>query len=157
MLADRVGGVRFSIDEWMLSLFGADMPTPLDRGWIFERVERCNTRIVTTSLMVASRGVDVVLDLGFTRLQDRATVAEVCRGKCKTKLHWLEVPSSERWSRVERRNGEKGATYAFAITRPMFDFMELKCEEPNTEEMLALNGKHIFFSQDASRMAGHGQ
>jgi predicted kinase len=140
-LANRVEGVSFSIDEWMYALFGADMPTPLDPEWVFTRVKRCNERIMKTALLIAPRGLDVVLDLGFTRTQDRAAAAEVARAAgLKLKLHWLEVPAVERWARVEARNAERGSTYSFAITRQMFDFMEARVEEPDQEEIRLLNG-----------------
>lgn len=142
-LADRVKGASFSIDEWMSGLFGADMPSPLAPEWVFTRVKRCNERIMKTALLIATRGLDVVLDLGFTRAEDRAAAADAARGAgLKVKLHWLGVPAAERWARVEARNTDRGSTYSFAITRQMFDFMEARLEQPNEEETLLLDG-HI--------------
>jgi predicted kinase len=139
-LADRVGGVSFSIDEWMLALFGADLPTPLAPEWVFTRVKRCNERIMKTALLIAALGLDVVLDLGFTRAEDRSVAADVARAAgLKAKLHWLDVPAAERWARVEARNTERGSTYSFTITRQMFDFMEARVEEPDEEEIRLLN------------------
>jgi predicted kinase len=139
-LADRVEGVSLSIDEWMLALFGADVPTPLDPEWVFTRVKRCNERIMKTALLIATRGIDVVLDLGFTLAEDRAAAADAARAAgLKVKLHWLDVPPAERWARVEARSTERGSTYSFTITRQMFDFMEARVEEPDEEEIRLLN------------------
>jgi predicted kinase len=141
-LADRVEGVSFSIDEWMRSLFGSDMPTPLDPAWVFPRVKRCNDRILETALVIATRRLDVVLDLGFTRVADRAAAAEVARtAGFDVSLHWLHVPAAERWARVEARNADCGSTYSFVVTRNMFDFMEASVEEPDEKEMLSLNSR----------------
>jgi predicted kinase len=131
-LADRAEGMSFSINEWMFALFGADMPTLLDSEWIFTRVKRCNEHIMHTAI---SRRLDVVLDLGFTRVADRAAAAELARTKgLKIKLHWLDFPTGERWARVEARNAERGPTYSFAITRQMSDFMEARVEELDEDE-----------------------
>lgn len=143
-LADRVPGVRFSIDEWMLSLFGADMAAPLDPAWIFERVKRCNDRITDTALLLAATGIDPVLDLGFTRMSDRDAIAKAATKEGhEVKLHWSDAPQLERWARVEKRNEERGDTYSFPITRHMFDFMEATVEVPTAEEMGRLNGRHV--------------
>jgi predicted kinase len=140
-LADRVEGVSFSIDDWMVALFGPDMPTPLDPEWIFKRAKRCNERIMHTAISIATRRLDVVLDLGLTAAEDRSAAAEaVLAAGLKVKLHWLDVPVAERWARVEARNSDRGSTYSFAITRQMFDFMEARVEEPGEEEMLLFNG-----------------
>ncbi|CAN7724131.1 ATP-binding protein [Rhizobium sp. LjRoot98] len=143
-LTDRINGVRFSIDEWMLSLFGPDILAHPDPTWIFDRVKRCNRRILDTALPVALRGVDIVLDLGFTLQDERKAVADAAHASALiVEMHWLQGPKSLRWERVEKRNDQGGKTFAFKITRSMFDFMEARLEEPDSEELLALNGRRI--------------
>src|SRR6476659_443132 len=71
-LSTRIGAVRFSIDEWMTTLFWMDTPTPIDPSWSMERVERCSTQIWTTVAQVAALGVPCVLDLGFSQANSRA-------------------------------------------------------------------------------------
>ena len=44
-LADEIGGIRFSIDEWMMPLFGPDQPQPIRFDWMMERVNRCEAMI----------------------------------------------------------------------------------------------------------------
>ena len=39
-LAEDLGAVRFSIDEWMSALFWMDAPDPFTPAWAMERVER---------------------------------------------------------------------------------------------------------------------
>ena len=134
-LAERVGGVRFSIDEWMTALYWMDCPDKNDFPWALERVGRCEAQIEAVARELARVSVDAVLDLGFTiRAQrvgwlDRARAAEVA---CV--LHVLEVEAEVRWGRVLERNRGERVTYAFEVTREMFEFMEGRWEAPSVEE-----------------------
>jgi predicted kinase len=74
-LAERLGAVRFSIDEWMTALFWMDTPQPLDPAWSMQRFGRCLTQIWAVTLRVAARGVPCVLDIGFGQTQSRAKIA----------------------------------------------------------------------------------
>ncbi len=137
-LADRIGGVRFSIDEWMRALFWMDSPQPLVPDWSIERVERCYAQIWATARRVAERGVPCVLDLGFSQKASRAHFAALAReARLGSQLHFLDVPSEARWQRVQRRNARQGGTREldFEITRDMFDFVEGLWEAPDAEEM----------------------
>ncbi len=57
-----------------------------------------------------------------------------------TSLHFLDVPESIRWDRVENRNTEKGETFALEVTREMFDFMNRIWQAPMDAEMQSRNG-----------------
>ncbi len=143
-LAERLGAIRLSIDEWMTDLFGPDLPQPLDQDWIFERVARCERRMLHLALDVAARGGDVVLDLGFTTAAHRRDIAaRISRRGFDVALHWLDVDVEERWRRVSHRNENKGETFALTVTRPMFDFIEARYEAPSMDEMKALLGTRI--------------
>jgi predicted kinase len=142
-LTAKVGAVRFSIDEWMAALFWMDSPTPIDSSWAMERVSRCYNHIWATALQVAKCGVPCVLDLGFGQQKERIRFANLAReAGFSVELHFLDVPASERWRRVEARNAEKAANYQlpFDVTREMFDFVESIWESPTDAEVAALNG-----------------
>ena len=142
-LSDRLGAVRFSIDEWMAALFWMDTPQPLHPAWSMERVERCLTQIWAAVLQIAARNVPCVLDIGFGQTASRARFAKLARDAgLSVQLHFLDVPAEERWRRVEARNAKKGETYqlGFDVTREMFDFVEGLWEPPTDAEMLAYNG-----------------
>jgi predicted kinase len=110
-LAGRLGAVRFSIDEWMTALYWMDRPAPLDPAWSMERVERCYGQIWETASQVASRGVPCVLDLGFSRAEDRLKFAALARGAgLGVELHFVDVPAEERWRRVEMRAYDRVTT-----------------------------------------------
>jgi predicted kinase len=142
-LSNETRAVVFSIDQWMTALFWMDSPSPIEAGWSMERVSRCMDQIWTVAGQVAARGTPCVLDLGFTRLQERSRFAELARASgFSVQLHVLDVSLEERWRRVQLRNTEKGETHQlrFAVTRDMFDFVESMWEPPDETEMTNCNG-----------------
>ena len=142
-LAEDIGAVRFSIDEWMTALFWGDSPQPIDPEWAMARVERCYAQIWAVARQVATLGTPCVLDLGFTTMQSRQRFMELARaGGFLARLHFVDVPAEERWRRVERRNAQDGATrqLEFAVTREMFNFIESLWEPPSSAEMQACDG-----------------
>ncbi|MDO9358564.1 MAG: ATP-binding protein [Polaromonas sp.] len=135
-LASRTAGLRFSIDEWMGSLYGADLPKPLDVAWITERVQRCEQRIWATAAEVARSGTDIVLDLGFMKAASRsAFISRGWNANHAVQLHHVTAPQPIRRERVLARNEERGETFSFEVTPSMFDFMETQFEPPTAEEL----------------------
>lgn len=149
-LADELGGVRFSIDEWMTALFWADSPQPLQFQWTMERVGRCEAQIFAVARQLAARGIPAVLDLGFTTLAHRDKFRDLAAEAGLTvAVHFIDVPAAERWYRVNRRNTERGETYAMTVDRQMFDFMEGMWEPPTEAEWSAGGGRRINGSDNA--------
>ena len=141
-LADEVGAVRFSIDEWMSALFWMDAPDPFPPPWAMERVERSAGVIWRTAVDVCSRGVSCVLEIGLTTAASRARYAALAlEAGFAVKLHLVDAPVEERWARVAARNRAPGeAQLPFAVTREMFDFVETLWERPTAGELAALDG-----------------
>jgi predicted kinase len=143
-LCERVGAVRFSIDEWMDKLFWMDSPKPIQYEWTLERISRCEEMIFRMVLQLAKLGTSSVLDLGFTKAEHRAkffclaTVASI-----PYQLHWIDVAPDERWQRVTRRNQQHGDNFVMEVNREMFDFMESLWEAPSSDEIEAANGVHF--------------
>lgn len=143
-LAKRIGGVRFSIDEWMTTLFWTDSPQPIEFEWTMARIMRCETQILEQVAALTVLGVPCVLDLGFTRADHRERFAAAVTAMGATpSLHWVDVPAEERWRRVQQRNAEKGATFAMAVDRDMFDFMEGQWQPPSADEISTMNGRIV--------------
>ncbi|MGB7656038.1 MAG: ATP-binding protein [Novosphingobium sp.] len=143
-LADELGGVRFSIDEWMTALFWADSPQPLRFQWTMERIGRCEAQIFAMARQLAARSIPAVLDLGFTTLAHRDKFRDFAAGAgLIAAVHFIDVPAEERWHRVNRRNNERGETYAMTVDQQMFDFMEGMWEPPTEAEWSAGGGRRI--------------
>lgn len=143
-LADQMGAVRFSIDDWMTRLFWMDSPTPIEFDWTIERIARCETQIRALVKDLAGQGVASVLDLGFTKADHRAEFAAFASAiGTSAKLHWVDVSAEQRWARVVQRNSQRGPTYAMDVDRAMFDFMEGEWEPPSAAELEMLAGQVI--------------
>lgn len=102
-LAADLPGVRFSIDEWMSTLFVPDMAPPLDMQWLAERMARCEALIWSQAENVLRSGGDVILDLGFQRREQRDEArhradllgVDLC-------FHLPDGPRDARWARTRQ-------------------------------------------------------
>ncbi len=143
-LADEMDAIRFSIDEWMMPLFGPDQPTPIRFDWMMERVNRCEAMIFEMAKQAIVRSCSVVLDLGFTKKEHREKFRILCaEAGLSVAVHFVDVLRETRWQRVEQRNRDKGETFAMTVDRSMFDFMETMWEAPLPEEWQANGGQRI--------------
>ena len=148
-LAEERGAIRFSIDEWMMPLFGPDVPQPIRFDWMMERVNRCEAVIFATAQQAAACGLPVVLDLGFTKKAHRDKFRTLCaEAGLSVAVHFVDALRETRWQRVEQRNRDQGATFAMIVDRSMFDFMEVMWEPPHPDEWQANGGRLIGLSQD---------
>ncbi|HKK34875.1 MAG TPA: ATP-binding protein [Paracoccaceae bacterium] len=141
-IAAEERALAFHLDDWMQALFWVDHPPgsqPMD--WALERIERCVGRMWAVAEQAAALGVGAVFDCGFTTRAERDRLAARAEAAgLPVRLHWLDVDAETRWARVETRNAERGETFAFAVTRAMFDFMETIREAPDAAEMAARDG-----------------
>ena len=145
-LAEELGAVRFSVDEWMSALFWMDAPQPFTPAWAIERVERSAALIWSTAVATCQRGVPCVLELGLTTAEKRAYYVGLAReAGLGVKLHAVDAPAPERWRRVEGRNRAPvgPSQLPFQITREMFDFVESMWEPPSDTELAACDGMRI--------------
>jgi predicted kinase len=140
-LALRVGGVRFSIDEWMSALYWMDCPEKDDFPWAIERVRRCEAQMASMAVDLAQVGVSAVLDMGGTQRSQRGEWLGRARAAgVKCELVVVDVPVEERWKRVVERNAGASATFRFVVTREMFDAMEAMWEMPGAKELAVFDG-----------------
>lgn len=135
-LTKEMKAVHFSIDEWMWKLYGEDLPKSMNLKWIMERVDRCEKQIWELTKQVSNCGIEVVLDLGFTKFEKRELFSSLAKKQnIPTQIHYIKAPHELRKKRVLERNKEKGETYAFEVTIGMFDFMEEEFQAPRDKEL----------------------
>jgi predicted kinase len=143
-LSRQLGGLHFSIDQWMVALFGKDSPQPMRWDWVIERVHRCETQMAQMAAQCARLGVPAILDQAFVRVEDRLRLAAFAEKEgFSVQLHFVDVPANERWRRVEARNTERGQTFPLEVPRGVFDFVEKIWQPPTTEEMAAFRGLRV--------------
>jgi predicted kinase len=135
-LADEVGGMVFSIDAWMITLFGEDTPEQLTPSWFMPRVDRCEAQMKPLVLRLAALGIPCVLDLGFQRKEHRDGYRSFgAEHGLELRMHVLDVPSDVRWARVSRRNVHADRPGVMNVSRPMFDYIETIWEPPTADEV----------------------
>lgn len=135
-IAERVGGVRFSIDEWMVQLYGPDAPSPMRLDWVMTRVGRCEEQIWSVAREIAQTGGAVILDLGFMKRSRRAEFVGLCEtAGLNHEVHYVDAPRDVRRRRVLARNADQGETFSLEVTPEMFDFMETQFEAPRSAEL----------------------
>ncbi len=135
-LAQRVGGVVFSIDEWMNTLFWPDCPEKNDFPWALERVARCEAQAAAVAAQLAHAGVPAIVDMGLTtRVQRTKWVQWAVAAEVPVILDLLDLPAELRWTRVERRNASEAGTFAFVVSRAMFNAVESLWELPEQREL----------------------
>lgn len=138
-LAAERGAVFFCLDEWMAALFLMDAPSPMTFDWALTRTERCETQIWTVTRQLLPRGVDVILELGFFKREQRdrwrARAAEV---GALVEVHVMEVPREVRRERVRARN-RGSATYTVEVDDATFDWAEEYYEALGADELRGAN------------------
>ena len=135
-LAEETSAMLFSIDQWMIQLYGPDAPKNLTPDWYEPRVARCERQIWTLVEQASGKRVASVLDLGFQQKRHREKIIDWSIGSGLTPvLHVMDAPREERWTRVERRNDLGDAESHLRITRPMFDFIESRWAPPTGAEL----------------------
>lgn len=127
-LEARLPAVRFTHDQWMVALYGADPPAdrfPELAGRVHAVLEPLWTRCLAL-------GLDVVLDLNFwSRAQRDETRRRVQALGGRHRLYHLALPDEVAWARVARRNEEPGALF---IARSTFELLRGRCEPLEGDE-----------------------
>ncbi len=128
----EITALRFSIDDWMTGLFWMDATSGDGTyDWAMEGIGRAEILIRQNAEQALSLGVPVVLDLGVTKVDHRASFLAWAKGlEIPCELHWVDVPTETRWSRVQGRDDTRGETFAKMVPPVMFDFMENQWEAP---------------------------
>ena len=140
-LRQDINGVRMSIDDWMAQLYFMDRNPTSDFEWFHVRVRRCCAQMRDTAKHIIETGKPVVFDCGFTNFEERQIFYDWADGMgFDVVLHFLDVPETIRWDRVQNRNTEKGDTFALEVTRDMFDFMNRIWQAPSDAEMQERSG-----------------
>jgi len=132
----------YSIDDWMKALYWQDMPENPSNQWFIEnnkwytdRISRCEDLIFKNTLDRSSRDENTILDLGFSISEHRKKFIDLFLSHgVSIETHYVDVPADVRWKRVQKRNEEKGQTFAMTVDRQMFDFIESIFETPGPSE-----------------------
>ncbi len=133
-LERELPALRISLDEWIVTLFGEEMPASLTFEWWSNRAGRCSRMAYAVASQAIAAGADVVLDCGFLEHWQRDEARRWAEAAgAGTKLYLLRADAAVRRARIERRNLERGDTFALVVTDAMFD--ALAWEAPDASEL----------------------
>ncbi|MBQ8954727.1 MAG: ATP-binding protein [Clostridia bacterium] len=126
------GGVILSIDALMLALFGPDAGEMHD-----EYARRAKAYLHRQALLLLEAGVDVILDWGFWRREERTAVRALYEERgFSVELHALDI-TDETWRRrVAARNAavQSGATDAYFVDEGLAAKFKARYERPEDGE-----------------------
>jgi predicted kinase len=126
----ETGGVRFSIDEWMITLYGHHM----SRAEFSRREANCKSVIWQLCRRLLSLGIDVILDCGFWKRAERDEYRRLAtEAGCRSRLYFLDVPEGELQERLRERNRDL-PDGDFPITEEMFEMFKPWFEPPGEDE-----------------------
>lgn len=112
-LAQDLGAVRFSIDEWMERLHNPDKPEVDRFDWFYERVQRNCTQMRAVAERLAELGTASVFECGLTNAEERAIFADWAEEQgLSLHLHFVDVPAELRWQRVQQRNAAQADIFS---------------------------------------------
>lgn len=126
--------VRFSVDEWMIDLFGHHMP----REVFDERLATLEDLMWSAARRLLELDINIVLDFGFWKRAERLDFQARAQAAGATPLlYFFDIPLSELRRRLAARNEalEKGT---FEVTPEMLDVFSSRFEPPTETEGLNL-------------------
>lgn len=133
-LAEEVGGFRFSIDEWMIPLYGEHM----EREVFDARLNVLMNLFKESAEQLFRLGVPVIFDFGFWYKAEREAFrawAEEFNAECE--LHYIDTDFVACKSRAAKRNETRGDD-AFEMTDEMLDMFWQWFEKPDENEITRL-------------------
>ena len=133
-LEHKTGAIRFSPDEWMLKLY-PELPSNNNFDFYYYR---CCEVLWDISIKILQKGISVILDYGFWKLDDRETyrmkIEEL--GYC-SKLFYVKCGYDTIKKRLHLRN-EENILGAIKITDQDFTFFSPGFEPPAGNEEFIL-------------------
>jgi predicted kinase len=133
-LAETSGGASFSLDYWLITLYGRYSLDEVGQAEHVRRVLACREVISGVAGELLRRGLDVILDDGFFLREHRVQQIRAFQARgARVMTHVVRASPDVLRARVERRN-RKLPAHNFTIAAEMLErFIELY-EEPSEGE-----------------------
>lgn len=129
-LAEKHGAFRFSIDEWMIPLYGEHM----EREVFDSRLATLQGLFKDSAMQLFSLGVPVIFDFGFWRKSDRDSFTSWASNLgVGSEIHYLDVPFETCKERAFNRNSELNGK-SYEMTPEMLDLFWSWFEVPTSNE-----------------------
>lgn len=129
-LAEQYGAFRFSIDEWMIPLYGEHM----EREVFDSRLSSLQGLFKESALQLFSLGVPVIFDFGFWKKSDREKFTEWAASEgYQSEIHYLDVSFSTCKKRALARNAHLNGK-SYDMNGEMLDLFWSWFEVPSSTE-----------------------
>ncbi|CAE6934768.1 hypothetical protein ACOMICROBIO_LKFPLAJE_03343 [Vibrio sp. B1FIG11] len=129
-LAEKHGAFRFSIDEWMIPLYGEHM----EREVFDKRLATLQCLFKESAQQLFSLGVPVIFDFGFWRRSDRESFIKWASDVgIESEVHYLDVPFDTCKQRASLRNSDLNSK-SYHMTPEMLDLFWSWFEIPTDSE-----------------------
>ncbi len=129
-LAETHGAFRFSIDEWMIPLYGEHM----ERDVFNRRLATLQHLFKDAAQQLFSLGVSVVFDFGFWSKTERDSFTDwAALIGVDSEMHYLDVPFETCQQRAFARNSERNGE-SYEMTQEMLDLFWSWFEVPSSNE-----------------------
>lgn len=126
--------VLFTLDRWLISLFGQYSISAVGHAEHTRRVLACRGLIWESAAEFLRRSVDVVLDDGFFLRENRVGYVHLAEAVNATaKIHFLNTPENLVRARLDLRNAHLPA-FNFYIDRDSLEAFISIFETPSAEE-----------------------
>lgn len=104
-LRSELNGVLFSLDRWLITVFGKYAIAEVGPDEHLRRVLACRELVWDSAAELLKRGVDVILDDRFFLRENRMRCIELSRrAGAGAKIHFIDTPLSVIRARLEQRN-----------------------------------------------------
>lgn len=135
-LANEVGAFRFSMDEWMMPLYGENM----EREVFDHRLNTLEKLFQDSTLQLVGIDVPVIFDIGYWKESDRASALEWASGCSLTsEIHYIDTSFATCKQRALARNQDRKSK-SYEMTSDMLELFWSWFEEPkSTEEVLRVS------------------
>ena len=129
-LAETKGAFCFSIDEWMIPLYGEHM----EREVFDARLATLQGLFTAASLQLLSLGVSVIFDFGFWTKSERDDFKSwAAANNIESEMRYLDVPYDTCKQRATARNSDL-AGKSYEMTPEMLELFWSWFEVPSTDE-----------------------
>lgn len=129
-LAEKQGAFRFSIDEWMIPLYGEHM----ERDVFDSHLATLQTLFKDSALQLFSLDVPVIFDFGFWRKTDREAFVDWASSiGVDSEVHYLDVPFETCKQRALARNAKLDGN-SYHMSPDMLDLFWSWFEVPTSNE-----------------------
>jgi predicted kinase len=126
--------VLFTLDRWLITLFGRYSLTSVGHEEHTRRVLACRELIWDAASQFLKRGVDVILDDGFFLRDHRVRIVEQARALgAEAKIHFLKTPIAVLQIRLAERNATLPQYNFFIDPETLTGFLGL-FEAPTADE-----------------------